>query len=94
MIMTAMRVTMVMMARRRHSHEVNGQSHRADDEQLARVHFGRTEEPLDRLKDDKDRDEAKKEAVRKARQSLDSRIPVSGQGYQQDENRLLRRKGG
>jgi len=70
----AVRVAVVSVTRRKHANEVDGESDRAHSEELPRVHFWRVEEALDRLKDDKDRDEAQEDAVGKARQRLDARV--------------------
>lgn len=50
----SVRVTVMVVSRRKHADEVDGQSERTDDEQLARVHLWRVQQSLDGLEDDED----------------------------------------
>ncbi len=74
---STMRVPVVTVACRKHADQVDRQPERADDQQLGRVHLGRVQQPLDRLKHDEDRDQAQEEAVGKARQGLHARVAAS-----------------
>ena len=70
----AVRVPMVPMPGRKHADEVDGEPDGAHREELARVHLGRVDEPLDGLEDDEDRDEAQEDAVGEPRERLDPRV--------------------
>lgn len=51
---TPVRVSVMVVPRRKHPHKVNGESKRADDEELSGVHLGGVKEPLNRLENDED----------------------------------------
>lgn len=72
---SAMRVT-VMATRRSHAHQVDRESDSTDGQELTRVHLWRVDEALDRLKDDKDGDEAQEDAVGEAGEGFDARVAI------------------
>lgn len=71
----AMRVT-VMAARRGHANQVDRESDSTDGQELTRVHLWRVDETLDRLKHDKDGDEAQEDAVGEAGEGFDARVAI------------------
>lgn len=52
-----MRVPVMAVARREHADQIDGESERAYDEKLPRIHLWRVEEALNSLEDDEDGDE-------------------------------------
>mgnify|MGYP006876462591 CR=1 FL=1 len=67
-----------MTARRGHANQVDRESDSTDGQELTRVHLWRVDEALDRLKDDKDGDEAQEDAVGEAGEGLDARVTIEG----------------
>lgn len=63
-------MAMMVMTRREHADQVDRQSHRADDEQLIRVHLGRIDQTLNSFEDNEDRDEDEEDAVGEAGEEL------------------------
>lgn len=89
---SAMRMTM-MAARRGHADQVDRKSDGTDGQELSRVHLWRVDEALDRLKDDKDGDEAEEDAVGKAGERLDARVTIERLWSQVDSGETTRKTG-
>lgn len=74
MVVSPVRVPMVMVTRRKHADEVHRQPDGTDDEQLGSVHLWWVEQSLDRLKNDKDRDQTEEQPISETRERLDAGV--------------------
>lgn len=71
----SVRVT-VVTARCDHADQIDGESNGTDGQELPGVHLRRVHEALDRFKDDKDRNKAQEDSVRKAGECLNTGVAV------------------
>lgn len=67
-------MSVMMMARSKHAHQIDSKAKTANDQKLVCIHIGWVNESLDRLKDNEDGDQNQEDTICKSRQCLHAGI--------------------